>query len=172
MDLIIERKGDQWKAQYGDMQWRCAVGGCGLIAADKKSEGDNGSPIGCWPLRQVFYRSDRMEAPKSCLPTRALKPDDGWCDAPSHPDYNRYVKLPFSASHEKLFRDDEVYDCIVVLGHNDDPVIPNAGSAIFLHIARPDYTPTEGCAAMARDDLLAFLQRAEPDTNLCFREAG
>ena len=86
----------------------------------------------------------------------------GWCDDMGHPDYNRRVALPFPASHERLWREDHVYDLIVVLGYNDDPVIPEKGSAIFLHLAREDFSPTEGCIACARDDLLALLCGAKP----------
>ena len=88
--------------------------------------------------------------------------DDGWCDAPDDPNYNRLVSQPYPASHEALWRDDGVYDLIVVLGHNDDPPVPGLGSAIFLHICRPGYPPTEGCVAIARDDLEALLRIAEP----------
>jgi L,D-peptidoglycan transpeptidase YkuD (ErfK/YbiS/YcfS/YnhG family) len=85
-----------------------------------------------------------------------------WCDAPDDPAYNRPVTLPYPASAERLWRDDGVYDLIVVLGHNDDPVIAGAGSAIFLHLARPDYAPTQGCVALAAGDLEALLRVARP----------
>ena len=86
----------------------------------------------------------------------------GWCDDPAHPDYNRQVVLPFAASHEELWREDQIYDLVVVLGYNDDPVIPGKGSAIFLHLAREDFSPTEGCVACARTDLLDLLRTAKP----------
>jgi len=72
------------------------------------------------------------------------------------------VILPYPAGHERLWREDHVYDLIVALGYNDDPILPGRGSAIFLHVARPDYSPTEGCVACARDDLLALLAAATP----------
>jgi L,D-peptidoglycan transpeptidase YkuD (ErfK/YbiS/YcfS/YnhG family) len=92
----------------------------------------------------------------------ALSPDDGWCDDPSSPFYNQHVKLPFAPSHEKLWRDDHVYDLIVVLGHNDDPPVAGMGSAIFAHLARPDYSGTEGCVALKLEDMQAFLHVARP----------
>ncbi len=168
MDLIVEPDGDFWRARLGGHHWRCAVGRAGLRPAAEKVEGDGASPIGRWPLREVFYRADRMARPLTHLPCRAVTPEDGWCDDPAHPDYNRLVRLPFAASHEEMFRDDAVYDCVVPLGYNDDPVVAGAGSAIFLHIARPDYAPTAGCAALARDDLLAFLAAARPGVHLRF----
>jgi L,D-peptidoglycan transpeptidase YkuD (ErfK/YbiS/YcfS/YnhG family) len=110
-------------------------------------------------LRRVFYRPDRLAAPVTALPTRALGASDAWCDDPQSPDYNRLVRLPFTARHELLWREDEIYDVIVELGWNDDPVVPGNGSAIFLHVARPDFSPTEGCVALDRSALLTVLRR-------------
>ena len=141
---------------------RAALGKGGLKSAMDKREGDGASPIGAWPLRRVLYRPDKAPAPRTGLPLEAIAPDDGWCDAPLDPAYNRPVKLPHKTSAEQMWRDDDVYDLVVVLGHNDDPVIPGAGSAIFLHLARPDYAPTEGCVALARADLEALLAQAKP----------
>jgi L,D-peptidoglycan transpeptidase YkuD (ErfK/YbiS/YcfS/YnhG family) len=91
-----------------------------------------------------------------------IEPDDGWCDDPADPNYNRPVKHPYTASAERLWREDGVYDIVVVLDYNDDPVVPGKGSAIFLHLARPDYAPTEGCVALARADMEALLAQAKP----------
>lgn len=141
---------------------RCALGPAGVTPAAEKREGDGASPAGAWPLRRVLYRRDRRAAPQTALPARPLRPSDGWCDAPGDPAYNQPVSLPYPASAERLWRDDHVYDLIVVLGHNDDPVVPGAGSAVFLHLARPDFPPTEGCVALAPDDLEALLRLAQP----------
>lgn len=141
---------------------RCALGRGGVTPAAVKVEGDGASPIGIWPIRQVFWRADRLPRPETALPVEALIPEAGWCDDPASPFYNLPVLLPFPMSHEKLWRDDSVYDLIVVLGYNDAPPIPGKGSAIFLHLARPDYSPTEGCVACAKDDLLALLKVARP----------
>jgi L,D-peptidoglycan transpeptidase YkuD (ErfK/YbiS/YcfS/YnhG family) len=126
--------------------------GYGGISRDKR-EGDGSTPGGLLPLREVLYRPDRLSAPKSAVRTRPLTPSDGWCDDPGHPAYNRSVRHPIDASAEALWRDDAAYDIIGVLGWNDDPVKPGRGSAIFLHVARVDYTPTEGCIALVLDDL-------------------
>jgi len=168
MDLIISPAADGYRATYGDKTWRCAVGRSGL--ASNKREGDGTSPIGSWPIRQIFYRADRLDkAPSKAFTCTAIARQDGRCDAPDHPDYNRPVQLPFAASHEEMWRDDHLYDVVVVLGHNDDPVVPGAGSAVFLHVARPEYSPTAGCAALSAEDLLEFLALAGPQTRLCFR---
>jgi L,D-peptidoglycan transpeptidase YkuD (ErfK/YbiS/YcfS/YnhG family) len=111
----------------------------------------------------VFYRPDKVEEPLSSLPVKMLKPDFGWCDDMASPHYNKLVRLPFGPSHEKLWRDDDAYDLIVVIGHNDEPVVPGRGSAIFVHIAREGYTPTEGCVALKLDALKRFLRLVGPD---------
>jgi L,D-peptidoglycan transpeptidase YkuD (ErfK/YbiS/YcfS/YnhG family) len=127
--------------------------------AAEKREGDGASPLGCWPARRVFFRPDRGAAPGTGLPVIALRPTDGWCDDADAPSYNRLVTLPCRGSHERLWREDGLYDLIVELGYNDDPPEPGKGSAIFLHIARAGYLPTEGCVALAEADLHAVLER-------------
>jgi L,D-peptidoglycan transpeptidase YkuD (ErfK/YbiS/YcfS/YnhG family) len=148
---------------------KAAVGKGGLKPAAHKREGDGASPIGLWPLRRVLYRPDKGPKPKTDLPTEALKREDGWCDAPDDAAYNRPVALPYPASAERMWREDDLYDLVVILGHNDDPVVPDAGSAIFLHVAKPDYAPTEGCVALARADLEALLAAARPGDALAIR---
>jgi L,D-peptidoglycan transpeptidase YkuD (ErfK/YbiS/YcfS/YnhG family) len=156
----------------GGRRVRCALGRSGVLPAADKREGDGASPLGVWPLRKVFYRPDRVPAPKTRLPVQALTPADGWCDAPGDPAYNRPVRLPYPASAETLWRDDRVYDLIVVLGHNDDPPISPMGSAIFLHLAQPDWAPTAGCVAVRREDLLDLLSQAGPEDALAVLPGG
>jgi hypothetical protein len=137
MDLIVTRGPDgAWRAAYGTRFWRCAVGATGVTA--DKCEGDGATPIGRFPLRRVLYRPDRLDRPVTALPAAPLAAEDGWCDDPGESAYNTQLRLPFGASHERLWRDDAIYDVIVILGHNDDPPMPGAGSAIFLHVARAD----------------------------------
>lgn len=135
--------------------YRCALGRGG-VRADKE-EGDGATPLATLPLRRVYFRADRVKIPACAVPREALAPDDGWCDDPSHRAYNQLVRLPFTASHEELWRGDALYDIIGVLGWNDAPVERRRGSAIFLHVARPDYGPTEGCVALALPDLQTVL---------------
>ncbi|ATC26636.1 hypothetical protein EIB18_19810 [Caulobacter vibrioides] len=142
---------------------RCAVGKAGAIPAPDKREGDNKSPLGVWVMREVWYRPDVYpQGPRTALPLRVTRPEDGWCDAPNDPNYNRPVTLPYPASAERMWRDDAVYDLVVILGHNDDPPTPGMGSAIFMHLARDGYPGTEGCVALARADLEAVLATAGP----------
>ena len=157
MDLIVSASSE---ARWGELRYRCALGRGGLTA--EKREGDGATPIGAWPMRRLLYRADRMERPSTRLPFREITPDDGWCDDPADPAYNRPVRLPYPGRHERLWREDALYDLVVVLGHNDDPVVAGYGSAIFLHVARPDYAATEGCVALAHADLLRVLAEAAP----------
>ena len=143
-------------------QFRCALGKTGVIVAAEKREGDGKSPLGVWLMRRVLYRADRGSAPATRLPVLTIAEGDGWCDAPGDPNYNRPVKLPYPASHERMWREDGLYDVVVILGHNDDPPVAGMGSAIFMHCAREDYGPTEGCVALAKADLLTVLARCGP----------
>ena len=105
----------------------------------------------------MLYRADRVPRPEAAVPVEPIAPTDGWCDDPQHADYNRMITSPHPGRHETLWRDDAVYDVIGVLGWNDAPTVRGRGSAIFLHVARPDFAPTEGCVALALPDLLAAL---------------
>ncbi|UAK24618.1 L,D-transpeptidase family protein [Sphingomonas nostoxanthinifaciens] len=146
----------------GDALIPCAIGRGEAIDAAAKREGDGATPYGHWPVRGVLLRPDRLTLPPSlALPWRWIRPDDGWSDDPADPAYNRPVRHPYACSAERLWRDDGLYDVIVILGHNDAPPIPGAGSAIFLHCWR-DAAPTEGCIAVEREALLTLLPSLRP----------
>jgi L,D-peptidoglycan transpeptidase YkuD (ErfK/YbiS/YcfS/YnhG family) len=146
-------------ARRGYVQFRgvllpCALGKTGLRAL--KREGDGATPLGRFPLRYVMFRSGAAR-PKTALKVSAIRPHDGWCDGSADRNYNRRVKLPYPASSENLWRDDGLYDLVVVLGYNDVPRVRNRGSAIFMHIARAGFEPTEGCVALRARDLRRLL---------------
>ena len=128
-----------------------ALGRSGIRAL--KREGDGGTPLGRFPIRQVLYRADRVPRPRTRLPVRAIRADDGWCEDPADRNYNRLVSLPPRRSADRLIRADHLYDLMLVLGHNDRPRVRGKGSAIFMHLARPGYAPTAGCIALSRRDL-------------------
>ncbi len=151
---VARLSGDGWLI-FDQIRFRAAIGLAGF--SDHKQEGDHATPRGLLPLRRVLYRADRDRPPRCAAPVEPLAMHDGWCDDPAHADYNRMIRLPHPARHEALWRDDDLYDVIGVLGWNDSPVIAKRGSAIFLHAARPDYPPTEGCIALAKADLLSAL---------------
>jgi L,D-peptidoglycan transpeptidase YkuD (ErfK/YbiS/YcfS/YnhG family) len=166
-DLVVTGNG---VALWRGKALRCALGRAG-IATDKR-EGDGATPTGAFAMRCVLYRPDRESPPPTTLPLTPLDPADGWCDAPDDAAYNRPVRLPYRSSAEALWRADAVYDLIVVLGHNDAPAVPGRGSAIFLHLAQPDYRPTEGCIALARADLLTVLAEADMTSRVVVEAAG
>lgn len=170
MLIVYPTEHSRGMLRFAGHDYPCALGRGG-VRKDKR-EGDGATPAGDFRLRQAFYRADRLPAPASGLPLRALARNDGWCDDPAHSDYNRLVRLPFAASHEALWRADGLYDIIVVIGHNDDPPRPGLGSAVFLHCATVDFAPTEGCLALARATLAGLLPRLAPDTTLRIMEPG
>lgn len=173
MRLLVTAGDDPTRAilKLGNKDYRCAIGAGGMRS--DKQEGDKASPIGCFPLRRLFYRPDRLaDAPETKLPVETLNPDMGWSDDAGDPDhYNRLVPLPYTPSHEKLWRSDPVYDVIVEVGYNDAPPVPGLGSAIFMHVARGNYTPTEGCAALALPDLLEVVSECAVGDEIEFRPA-
>jgi L,D-peptidoglycan transpeptidase YkuD (ErfK/YbiS/YcfS/YnhG family) len=148
----------------GPLVLPCALGRSGR--STRKREGDGATPSGIWRPLLVLYRADRVTRPRTRLPVRPLKVDDGWCDAVGDRNYNRPVRHPYPASAERLWREDGLYDLIVVLDHNRRPRVKGAGSAIFVHVARPGYGPTEGCVALARHHLLRVLANMGPGTRV------
>jgi L,D-peptidoglycan transpeptidase YkuD (ErfK/YbiS/YcfS/YnhG family) len=141
------------------LQTPCALGRNGRQRV--KREGDGATPTGRLRLLQLLYRPDRLVRPATGLPVAPIAPDSGWCDDPRERRYNRPVRLPFGASHERLWRDDHLYDLLIVLNYNIAPVRPGAGSAIFFHLATADLAPTEGCVAIARAPMLTLLTRVD-----------
>ena len=149
---------------FGGQTFRCALGRSGIT--EEKREGDGHTPAGRFPLRRVLYRPDRIAELLTALPVEPLRPDMGWCDDPASQYYNQPVVLPCPAHHEVLWRDDGLYDVVGVVGHNDRPPVPHLGSAIFLHVARPEWGPTEGCVALALPGLLAVLAGCGTETEI------
>ncbi len=144
----------------------CALGKGGQT--HRKREGDGASPRGTFRLRGGFYRPDRLGfRPATALPLRRIRPGDGWCDDSRDRRYNRPIPLPAPGiSAEKMWRDDGLYDLVIDLDYNRGPIRPGRGSAIFLHVARPGFRPTEGCVALRRPDLVRLLRRLGPGTRL------
>jgi L,D-peptidoglycan transpeptidase YkuD (ErfK/YbiS/YcfS/YnhG family) len=157
----------QGRLQAGAVTVPCAIGASG-IRRDKR-EGDLATPAGAWPLLNGFYRADHGPRPKAWRPLQRLRQDMGWCDDASSGVYNRPVHLPFAAGHEIMWRDDGLYDVVIVLGHNLHPRRKVRGSAIFLHCAHDDLKPTAGCIALRPGDLRRLLPRLSAKTVLVVR---
>lgn len=159
MDLIVKNH----EAILNQKSYEISIGKGGFTHS--KREGDAATPFGKYPLRQVLYRQDRMiNSPQTTLPLRGIESNWGWCDDPLSPHYNSLIKLPFEASHELLFREDNLYDLLIVIGYNDDPVSPGKGSAIFIHIAKENYAPTRGCIGFSKSNLMEILQVLTPSS--------
>lgn len=143
-----------------------AIGRSGLVDAADKREGDGATPRGCWMLRRIMLRTDRMTMPVTPMPVAVLTPRQGWCDDPSSAAYNLPVDLPFAGSHECLWRDDHAYDVVIPLGYNDDPVEPGRGSAIFFHCLEAGRDHTEGCVAISRAAMQMLLPYLTPQSQM------
>jgi L,D-peptidoglycan transpeptidase YkuD (ErfK/YbiS/YcfS/YnhG family) len=142
----------------------CALGRSGTTHA--KREGDGASPVGRFRVLQAFYRADRLPRPRTLLPLTAIGPQDGWCDDPRNRRYNRPIRLPDPARHERLWREDGLYDVVLDLGFNRCPIHKGRGSAIFLHCAKPGLPPTEGCVALDPRLIARFITSIGPRTTV------
>ena len=146
---------------------RAAIGAAGVSST--KREGDKATPAGHFPLPFGMYRPDRIKLPDTGLPMTPLHEAHAWVDDPNDPKYNQLVELPYAAHTEEMWRGDGIYDLLVVVGYNMDPTRPGAGSAIFLHIARPNFAPTEGCIAIERSALLDLVTLLGTDSTITIR---
>lgn len=155
------------RLSVGPLHMPCAIGASG-VRRDKK-EGDYGSPAGRFRLLYGFYRADRGVRRPPLLPMRPIVENDGWCDDPASARYNRRVRLPFSRSCERLWREDSLYDIVIVLDYNMWPRRKRRGSAIFLHCARDGFAPTEGCVALKKEDLRRLLPRLSASAAITIR---
>lgn len=148
------------RLSFDDIEMDCTIGRGGACPAGEKKEGDGCTPLGTWPVRAVLLRQGKVALAAIDLPWRWVREGDGWSDDPADPSYNRPVHLPRRWSAESLLREDDAYDIIVVLGHNDAPPVPGRGSAIFLHLS--EGRPTAGCVAVERTDMLKLLPLLRP----------
>jgi L,D-peptidoglycan transpeptidase YkuD (ErfK/YbiS/YcfS/YnhG family) len=165
--IVVRRapgNSSQARVALGNSVRPAALGRSGIRAL--KREGDGGTPLGRFPVRQVLYRADRMPRPRTHLPVRAIRAEDGWCEDPSDPNYNRCVRLSPRSDADRLMRSDHLYDLVLVLGYNDRPRTKGKGSAIFVHLARLGYAPTAGCIALTRHDMLMLLAQVKRRTRI------
>jgi L,D-peptidoglycan transpeptidase YkuD (ErfK/YbiS/YcfS/YnhG family) len=150
--------------QAGSLTIPVALGRAG-IKADKR-EGDGGTPRGQFHPVRMWWRADRLPAPRTMLPLRRIGPADAWCENPQDRRYNQPFRRSANEPGDRLRRDDGLYDLIIEIDHNTRPRVSGRGSAVFLHVARPGYGPTAGCVAMRRQDLQRLLSRLSPKTRI------
>ncbi|UFZ02173.1 L,D-transpeptidase family protein [Bradyrhizobium ontarionense] len=141
-----------------------ALGRGGILA--NKREGDGGTPRGTFRPLRLWWRADRHPRPRTFLPVRLIDRNDAWCEDPRDRHYNQPVKLGGGQPGDRLARNDHLYDFIIEIDHNTYPRIAGRGSAVFLHLARPNFGPTAGCVAMTRPAILRLLQRIGPRTRI------
>lgn len=148
MNLLVKNK----HLFVNNTKLPCAVGRNGLTK--NKKEGDTSTPIGKFKFNKIYYRADRIKKVKFMIDSSIIQETDGWCDDENSEFYNQFIQFPFSESAERLYRDDNLYDLVCILNYNTSPIIPGRGSAIFLHVAKPDFDGTEGCIAIEKEELL------------------
>ncbi len=151
---------------FHDMVFECALGQGGVHPQAQKHEGDGATPAGLYGLRRLFVRPDKLKNVATRLPVTQTQQNMGWCDDVGSNNYNQLISQPFEGSHETLWRDDDLYDLIVETTHNTAPIAKDAGSCIFMHVARDGLSPTRGCVALAKNDLLRLLENIGTDTLL------
>ncbi len=138
-----------------EFKFKCSIGKKGLKS--KKTEGDNCTPIGIFKVGKVYYRSDRVNKPETVLKTKKITKNMGWCDDPYNKKYNKEIVLDKKNKGEKFYRRDSTYDILIVIEYNTKKTKPFKGSAIFIHLTK-NYSPTEGCIALKKNDLLILLK--------------
>jgi L,D-peptidoglycan transpeptidase YkuD (ErfK/YbiS/YcfS/YnhG family) len=159
--IIINKSG---YLKYKNLRFRCTLGKAGV--SKKMSEGDNITPKGTYKIIRVYCRKDRIKKIKSKIKIFRIHKNMGWCDDPRSTKYNQLIKLPNQYKYEKFYRDDHLYDLILVLNYNMKPVIKNKGSAIFIHLAKKNYSSTKGCVGLSKNNLLKILRMIDKNTKI------
>ena len=159
--IIVKKTG---YLTYKNLKFRCALGKAGV--KKKEKEGDNITPKGIFKINKIYYRPDKIKNFTSVLKKIKIKRNMGWCDDPKSNFYNQQIKLPNKFSHEKLFRNDNLYDLILVLNYNINPTIKYKGSAIFIHIAKNSYKKTKGCIALKKNHLVELISKIKKNTKI------
>jgi len=148
---------------YNKLKVKCAIGKKGI--GNKRKEGDLITPLGEFNIKYIFYRKDRVKI-STKLKKKVIKKNMGWCDDPKSKQYNKLVKLPFDYKHEKLYKNDNIYDIILVLNYNMNPIKKNKGSAIFIHVAKNNFKRTKGCVAIKKISLIKLIKKINPHTKV------
>ena len=149
---------------YKQYKVKCALGKRGV--GFKKKEGDMVTPTGQYKIKYILYRKDRIKKIQSKLRKIIINKNMGWCDDPKSKKYNKLINLPFNGNYEKLFKKENIYDIILVLDYNMNPIRKNKGSAIFIHVAKKNYEKTKGCIAIKKVELLKILKEIKINTKV------
>ena len=160
MHIIVKNK----ILSYKDYKVKCTIGKRGIKS--RKKEGDLTTPRGIFKIKELYYRKDRIKGLRTKVKKIIIKKNMGWCDDSSSNKYNKIIKLPFNFSHEKLYRKDNIYDLMLVINFNMRPIKKNKGSAIFIHVAKKDFSPTKGCIAIKKNELKKLLKIINKNTKI------
>ena len=159
--IIINKSGF---LKYKNFKFRCALGRGGIKR--KIKEGDNITPKGTYRITKLYYRADRIKKIETLLKKIEIKKNMGWCDDPKSNNYNKQIKIPTRFSYEALYRNDTIYDIVLVLNYNTNPTIKNKGSAIFVHVGNKFYKKTRGCVALKKDHLIKLISQIKKNTKI------
>jgi L,D-peptidoglycan transpeptidase YkuD (ErfK/YbiS/YcfS/YnhG family) len=159
--IIVKKSG---YLHYKNLKFRCALGKAGI--KKKEKEGDNVTPKGIFKIISMYYRPDKIKNIITAVKKIKIKKNIGWCDDPNSHFYNQQISLPNKFGHEKLYRNDSLYDLILVLNYNVNPIIKNKGSAIFIHVAKKNYKKTKGCIALKKKHLIELISKIKKNTKI------
>ena len=148
---------------YNKKHYKCSLGINGLNQS--KIEGDKSTPIGTFSLGNLFVRTDRIKNLKTNFNYISIDETMAWSDDSNSKDYNKLIKVT-NSHKEIMYRNDNIYDLILVINYNIHPIIPSKGSAIFIHISKANYSPTQGCIALNRDDFKEILTTLKPSDKI------
>ena len=148
----------------GPLAFPVALGRGGIRA--NKREGDGGTPRGTFRLKRLWWRADRDPRPATALPVRRIGATDAWCEDPDDRRYNQPIRIPPGKPGDRLHRDDQLYDFIIEIDHNARPRVARRGSAVFIHVARPDFSASAGCVTMPKGRLRGLLRKLRPGTRI------
>ena len=159
--IVVKKSG---YLNYKNLKYRCALGKSGI--KKKKKEGDNVTPSGVFKIIKIYYRADKIKKIISPIKKIQIKKNMGWCDDSKSNFYNQQINLPSKFGYEKLYRNDNLYDLIIVINYNMNPIIKNKGSAIFIHVAKNYYKKTKGCIALKKKNLIELISLIKKNTKI------
>ena len=160
MHILINKK----YLTFNNYKAKCAIGKRGI--GNKTKEGDLITPKGIYKVKYILYRIDRVKKIKTKLKKIIIRKNMGWCNDAQSRQYNKLIKLPSNYNHEKLYKRENIYDIVLVLNYNVNPIIKNKGSAIFIHVAKKNYKKTEGCVALKKNHLIKVLKNLKNNTTV------
>jgi L,D-peptidoglycan transpeptidase YkuD (ErfK/YbiS/YcfS/YnhG family) len=146
-----------------DFKFKCVIGKNGK--SYNKKEGDLKTPKGTFSLGPLFYRKDKFTDPQTKIPKIPIKKNMGWCDDVTNKFYNKPILIDKKIRHEKMYRNDDIYNLVIVINYNTKNIIKNKGSAIFIHLTN-NYKKTRGCIALKENDMLVLLKMVNKNTKI------